>query len=301
MCERRFGPVRFLPGPNRGKYPHCHSVYVEGAGLLIDPGADRERLRRLRSEDGVAEVWLTHWHEDHIAHLDLFDDLPLYMSRPDAPMLADVDAFLDGYGIERPSFRRHWRGRLQTEFHFRPRTPTGFLADGELLRRGPVTIEVLHTPGHTAGHLSFLFREPAVLFLGDYDLTPFGPWYGDRDASVESTEESVARLRRVPAQVRLTGHEQGVFEAEPGDLWDAYLGVIDTRERRLLEFLEVPRTMGEIVEAWIVYGRPREPAAFYAFGEQAIMAKHLQRLMARGRVERRAGRYLRAARVTPRA
>jgi hypothetical protein len=45
MCERRFAPVRFLPGPNRGKYPHCHCVYVEGAGLLIDPGADRERLR----------------------------------------------------------------------------------------------------------------------------------------------------------------------------------------------------------------------------------------------------------------
>jgi hydroxyacylglutathione hydrolase len=301
MPERRFGPVRFLPGPNRGKYPHCHSVYVEGAGLLIDPGSDRERLRRLRAEDGVSEVWLSHWHEDHIAHLDLFDDLPLFMGRQDAPMLADVEAFLDGYGMERPDFRRHWRGLLQTEFHFRPRTPSGFLAGGEVLRRGPVTIEVLHTPGHTPGHLSFLFREPAVLFLGDYDLTPFGPWYGDRDASVELTEESVSRLRRVPARVRLAGHEQGVFEAEPGERWDAYLEVVRTRERRLIEFLEVPRTMKEIVEAWIVYGRPREPAAFYAFGEQAIMAKHLQRLMARGRVERRAGRYLRAARITPRA
>jgi glyoxylase-like metal-dependent hydrolase (beta-lactamase superfamily II) len=301
MTERRFGPVRFLPGPNRGKYPHCHSIYVEGAGLLIDPGSDRGRLRRLRAEEGVREVWLSHWHEDHIAHLDLFDDLPLRMSRQDAPMLADMDAFLDAYGMERPDFRRHWRGLLESEFHFRPRAPAGFLEAGEVLRRGPVTIEVLHTPGHTPGHLAFLFREPAVLFMGDYDLTAFGPWYGDRDASVELTEESVARLRRVPAQVRLAGHEQGVFETEPGELWDAYLGVIYTRERRLLEFLEAPRTLEEIVAAWIVYGRPREPAAYYAFGEEAIMGKHLRRLMSDGRVARCGDRYARAAGITPRA
>ena len=46
MRETAFGPVRFIPGPNRGKYPHCHSVYVEGDQILIDPAADRERLDR---------------------------------------------------------------------------------------------------------------------------------------------------------------------------------------------------------------------------------------------------------------
>lgn len=299
--EACFGPVRFLPGPNRGKYPHCHSIYVEGAGLLIDPGSDRGRLQRLRAAEGVREVWLSHWHEDHIAHLDLFDDLPLRMSRQDAPMLADVETFLDAYGMERPDFRRHWRALLENEFRFRPRLPVGFLADGEVLRRGPVTIEILHTPGHTPGHLAFHFREPDVLFMGDYDLTPFGPWYGDRDASVELTEASVARLRRVPAKIRLTGHEQGVFETDPCGLWDDYLGVIRTREQRLLEFLEAPRTREEIVAAWIVYGRPREPAAYYAFGEEAIMGKHLRRLMSDGRVVRCADRYVRAPGITPRA
>ena len=298
-AERRFGAVRFLPGPNRGKYPHCHSVYVEGAGLLIDPGSDRERLRRLRAEEGVNEVWLTHWHEDHIAHLDLFDDLPLRLSAADAPMLAGIDAFLDGYGMQRPDFRRHWRRVLETDFRFRPRRPTGILHPGAVLRRGPLTVEVLHTPGHTPGHLSFFFREPQVLLLGDYDLTPFGPWYGDRDAGIEATEASVARLRQVPARIRLAGHEEGVFEADPGERWDAYLEVIRVREQRLFELLATPRTLEEIVQARIVYGRAREPAAFYAFGEQAIMEKHLRRLIAAGRVEERAGRYLRREGLTP--
>ena len=37
---RQFGPVRLIPGANKGRYPHSNSVFVEGAGILIDAGAD---------------------------------------------------------------------------------------------------------------------------------------------------------------------------------------------------------------------------------------------------------------------
>ena len=75
--ERRFGPVHLIPGANRGRYPHSNSVYVEGAGVLIDAGADAGRYRELLAGPGVNEVWLSHWHEDHLAYLDLFEGLPL--------------------------------------------------------------------------------------------------------------------------------------------------------------------------------------------------------------------------------
>ena len=71
MKERCFGPIRFLPGENRGKYPFCHSLYIDGAGILIDPASDRDRLKGLHKNGGVREVWLSHWHEDHFMHLDL--------------------------------------------------------------------------------------------------------------------------------------------------------------------------------------------------------------------------------------
>jgi glyoxylase-like metal-dependent hydrolase (beta-lactamase superfamily II) len=74
--ERHFGPVWFIPGENRGRYPFCHSIYIEGARVLIDPASDRERLVQLRENPGVETVWLSHWHEDHFMHLDLFDGLP---------------------------------------------------------------------------------------------------------------------------------------------------------------------------------------------------------------------------------
>jgi glyoxylase-like metal-dependent hydrolase (beta-lactamase superfamily II) len=284
MCERRFGPVRFLPVPNRGKYPHCHSVYVEGAGLLIDPGADRERLRRLRSEDGVAEVWLTHWHEDHIMYLDLFDDLPVFVGEPDALPLSGLETFLDAYGMDIEEDRAHWRSILTKDFHFKPRNPKGFLRDGDILHLDGVTVDVIGTPGHTPGHLSFFFREPRVLFIGDYDLFKFGPWYGDMESSIEQTITSVNRLRSYPAKVWLTGHETGVFEQDPGETWDQYLNVISMREDKLFAFLEQPRTLEEIVGAWIVYGKPREPKALFEFGERALMKKHLKRLLDQGRI-----------------
>lgn len=289
--ETTFGPVRFIPGPNRGKYPHCHSVYIPGDGVLIDPAADRERLRRLRAEEGVREVWLSHWHEDHFMHLDLFDDLPLRMHPLDAAPLTGLDTFLDAYDMEAPALRAQFGRMVESLFHFRPRRPAGDLTDGLPLELATVTVDVLHTPGHTPGHLCFFFREPAVLFLGDYDLTAFGPWYGDRDSSIERTAKSVARLRRVPARVWLTGHETGVFTDGDENRWDRYLAVIDRREAELAGFLSTPRTLAEIVDRWIVYRKAREPIDFYRFAEGAIIGKHLARMVGSGAVTVENGRY----------
>ena len=293
MEERHFGPLRFIPGENKGKYPYCHSLFIEGAGILIDPSSDREKLKRLREESDVKKIWLSHWHEDHFMHLDLFEDLPLWISRPDAPQLSDIELFLDGYGIEREDYRRSWRKTVKEKFHFRPRIPTGFLEGNQIIELGTLTVEVLHTPGHTPGHCCFFFREPAVLFLGDYDLTPFGPWYGDRSSSIQQTIASIERLRKIPAKIWLASHETGVFEEDPADLWDQYLAVIHQREAKLLAHLEAPKTMQEIVEAWIVYRRARKPEEFFEFAERATMQKHLEILMANSTVATKDGRYCR--------
>lgn len=293
MEERRFGPLRFIPGANKGKYPYCHSIFIEGAGILIDPSSDRERLAALRDRHEIRAVWLSHWHEDHFMHLDLFDDVPLGMHPADAPYLASMDSFLDGYGIEDENTRDIWKGLLKERFHFRPRRPEIHLEGHQRIALQDLTVDVVHAPGHTPGHLCFFFREPQILFLGDYDLTAFGPWYGDRQSCIDATRASVCMLRRLPACLWLTGHETGIFEAAPPELWDAYLGVIDQRRAALLAHLEAPRTMAEIVAAWIVYRRPREPLAFYRHAEQALMAKHLEELMAEGRVALDNGRYRR--------
>jgi glyoxylase-like metal-dependent hydrolase (beta-lactamase superfamily II) len=293
MEEKNFGPVRFLPGPNNGKYPYCHSVFIEGAGILIDPSSDRQRLEALRDTHDVNAVWLSHWHEDHFMHLDLFEDVPLAMHAADAPFLENMETFLNGYGIEDTDTREAWKPLLEEIFHFRPRQPDMLLEEKEGLSIGDVTVDILHTPGHTPGHLCVFFHEPEVLFLADYDLTAFGPWYGDRLSSIAETEASVRRLQGLPARVWLTCHETGVFEAAPPPLWDCYLDVIRRRRADLLALLAKPRSMSDIVDAWIVYKRPREPLAFYRHAEQSLMEKHLEELMAEGQVVQEGRRYRR--------
>ena len=290
MEEKHFGPVWFIPGVNRGRYPFCNSVYVEGAGVVIDPGSDRERLTGLARDPGVRAVWLSHWHEDHFMHLDLFAHLPFCIHEDETPPLTDPEIFMDWYGLA-PKHRDYWRQALRETFHYRPRRPAQTFSGVETVSLGGLTVEVIHTPGHTPGHLSFFFKEPRVLFMADYDLTPFGPWYGDRDSSIDDTIESVERLREIPAKVWLTGHEDGVFEEYPGDKWDRYLAVIGEREEKLVDFIREPRTMDEIVNRWIIYRKPREPSAFFEFGERALMAKHLERLMRAKVVTTENGRF----------
>lgn len=286
------GPIQLILGDNRGRYPHCHSICIPDAGVLIDPGSDRKALARLAEADAVREVWLTHWHEDHWGHLDLFDHLPLAMNRIDAPPMADLSTFFRWYGVGNELFDI-WRPIMEEQFHFHPRTPDRFLRDGERVGLGPgLTAEVIHSPGHTPGHLCFYFPEIETLFLGDMDLTRFGPWYGDRDSDIESIRRSVARLREIPARQWICSHETGFYRSEPRHLWDDYLAVIDRRENALCDFLAGgPRSLDDIVAQWIVYGRRLEPVVFYACGERNHMAKHLKKLMDAGAVGHENGLY----------
>lgn len=292
LCEKSFGPVRFIPGPNSGKYPYCHSVYIEGAGILIDPASDRERLTALKNGPGVTEIWLSHWHEDHFMHLDLFEDVPLCIAEPDAQPLTDLDVLMDAYGVNE-KYRGEWRPLFKDVFHFQPRQADRHFPIGQSMKVDGLTVDFLPTPGHTPGHTAFFFREPGVLFLGDYDLSDFGPWYGDRDSDIEKTIQSVRMLQAVDASVWLAAHEIGIFEQNPDSRWEQYLDVIHQREEKLLTLLESPRTLEEIVAACIVYGRPREPKMFFEFGEEALMKKHLERLAANGRASFDGQRYRR--------
>ncbi|OHD69436.1 MAG: hypothetical protein A2W19_05600 [Spirochaetes bacterium RBG_16_49_21] len=294
MKEKKFGPVLFIPGLNKGRYPFCNSIYIESHSVLIDPASDRERLIRLKEEQGVTQVWLTHFHEDHLMHLDLFDDIPFYISEEDSVPISDINKFMDWDWFElKPDGREWWMNALEKTFNFRPRKPAGFLRGNGIFRENGVTVEVIHTPGHTPGSMSFHIKEAGVLFLGDYDLTRFGPYYGDRYSSITDTIASIERLRQIPAHIVLTGHEQGVFESPGPAIWDRYVEVISKRENKLLEFLRSPRTMRDIIDEHIVYGRPREPKSFFELGERAIMKKHLELLREKGIIINDDGLYSR--------
>jgi hydroxyacylglutathione hydrolase len=292
--ERTFGALTFIPGDNSGNYPHCHSLYIDAkVKLLIDPASDRDRLTEIRDTSGVDAVFLSHWHEDHFMHLDLFDWKDLWISRLDAVPLRSIDHLLDAYGMNEEE-RPPWTKTMYDQFHFRPRAANRLIESTDVLDLGGIEAEIIHAPGHTPGHYALYFREQKILFLGDYDLTSFGPWYGDAQSDIDAVLGSVNKLSSIDANLWITSHGKGVHDNVTRKEWDDYVSVIEKRDHKLLDLLKNPRTMAEIVEARIVYKKKREPKEFFDFGERAIMGKHLERLIKKGLVFADEGTYQRS-------
>ncbi len=133
-----------------------------------------------------------------------------------------------------------------------------------------------------------------LVFLGDLDMTSFGPWYGDRVSDIDQTIASVRKILEIPADVFISAHDTGIIRRDEIALRaEAYIEVIDRREAGLLKFLEAPHKFEEIIEQWICYGKRRDPDYFFEFGERGLIRKHLERLEEQGRVSLEDDRYVR--------
>lgn len=282
--EIELGRVRVLVGPDRGRYPNGNSLLVVGERetLLVDPSLplatpDRELPR-------VDRVVLSHVHEDHFAGLARFPDRPVHVPSADRLGLVSLEGLLTIYGMP-PDVEEAWVPVLQDEFHYRPRPDALGFDDGHEWDLGGVVVRAVHLPGHTRGHSGFLVEPDGVCYLGDIDLTGFGPYYGDAWSSLEDWAHSLERCRRIEARWYATFHQKLVVEGRERflDLLDVYEAVIGRREVALLEHLAEPRTTAEIVAHRFVY-RPGVELPWVDYVEERSMTQHLERLRRQGRV-----------------
>lgn len=123
---------------------------------VIDPGGDLPRIRSAIAQAGVTvdKVLLTHGHIDHAgAARPLADELGVAIEGPHAADLFWLERLAeDGarWGIEGVPF-----------------TPDRWLGDGDAVRVGALTLDVYHTPGHTAGHVIFHHAPSKFAQVGD--------------------------------------------------------------------------------------------------------------------------------------
>jgi glyoxylase-like metal-dependent hydrolase (beta-lactamase superfamily II) len=95
--------------------------------------------------------------------------------------------------------------------------PTGWLQDGDIIDLGNRTLEVIHTPGHSAGGVSFLDRTGRALFVGD--LLYLGRMYlFFVDSDVVAFRESLRRVSDVLDAVDLVFPAHGAAPIGPRDV-----------------------------------------------------------------------------------
>ena len=284
--DRQFGAVTVLVGEKNGKYPHGNSLWVRGreATVVIDPSLSVvARADELR---GKADLIIqSHVHEDHVAGVHLFPRAKVYAHREDAPGLRSLGGLMDIYGYE--NVDEAMRQFVVDQFHYAARPDTHGFDDGEVFALGGTQIRVIHTPGHTRGHCVLLIEPEGVLFLGDIDLSSFGPYYGDAWSNLDHFERSLQRVREIEARVWVSFHHVGVIDDRATFLskLDRFAGKIAEREAALLEFLSEPRSVGEMVRRRFLYPAHLD-LPFIDAVERRTIEQHLDRLLTAGQVER---------------
>lgn len=185
---------------------NCYLLEDESTKLaaVIDPGDEAEKILKVLKEDGVHVEYLllTHGHYDHTTAVPA-----LHKALPEAKIyIHPADA--NGAG----SYLFPLAGQVED---------LRFYDEGDTLIMGPLTIHVLHTPGHSPGSVTLKVAD--VLFCGD---TLFAGSCGRTDLAGGSYDQIMGSLKRL-------GELKGDYHVCPGHDTTSTL----ERERRSNPFL----------------------------------------------------------------
>ena len=174
-----------------------------GAALVIDPVLDfdhrsgavstvtADRILQAADSDKLRIAWIleTHAHADHLS-------AAAYLKAKTGATIGIGEHIREVHALFRTRFNLSDVSVAAAEFD---RTFT----DGERLQVGELTIEVLHTPGHTPACVSYRIGD--AVFVGD---TLFMPYYGTARADFPGGDarqlyRSIRRILSLPAETRL--------------------------------------------------------------------------------------------------
>jgi glyoxylase-like metal-dependent hydrolase (beta-lactamase superfamily II) len=137
---------------------NCFLVHREGSGsgLIVDPGEEPDRILAAAEDAGVEieAILLTHCHFDHIGAVTPIaraTGAPVYCPEVEVPVLANIMAFVPVPGLG------------PYESYEADETVKG----GEALELADMTLDVIPTPGHSPGHVTYSARGEDAIFSGD--------------------------------------------------------------------------------------------------------------------------------------
>jgi hydroxyacylglutathione hydrolase len=137
---------------------NCFLLRREGSDrlLVVDPGEEEERILAAIEATGaeVEAILVTHCHFDHIgavAPVAKATGAPVYCPEIEVPVLADIMAFVP------------WEGFGPFESYEADEIVRG----GERLELAGMELDVIFTPGHSPGHVTYAVRDEPAIFSGD--------------------------------------------------------------------------------------------------------------------------------------
>jgi hydroxyacylglutathione hydrolase len=137
---------------------NCFLLRRDGSerALIVDPGDEAPRILEAAEELGVTidGILLTHTHFDHIGAVTPIakaTGAPVWCPEIETPVLADINSFVP------------WPGFGPYESYEADHTVSG----AEKLELAGMEIDVIFTPGHSPGHVTYSIPDEAAIFSGD--------------------------------------------------------------------------------------------------------------------------------------
>ena len=282
----RFGTVAVHLGEKSGKYPDGNQLLVQGGDLRVAFDTPLVANRIGADFDAVDLVILGHVHEDHLCGLHRVPAVPVHVHPADLAAARSWDGLARHFGY-RDEVMVGMRERIEAEFHYQPRPdaiayPEGWQWD----LGGGVTVHAEHLPGHTAGHCALVVDSEGLAFIGDIDLSGFGPYYGDATSNLADFRRTLAAVARLDARIWVTSHHRGVITDRAFFLASlaAFAAKIDARRERLLAYLaDGPLSMDALVRLRLIYPPEHDMPALDCIERRSI-AMHLDELIDDGGV-----------------
>lgn len=138
---------------------NCSLIWCEETqqAALVDPGGDAARIKQEVMQKGVqiSQILLTHGHLDHVGAAA---ELAAHYGVPVMGPEKEDEFWLQGLPQQSQMFGLD---------ACQPLTPDRWLNEGECVSVGKVTLQVLHCPGHTPGHIVFFEAASRLLLSGD--------------------------------------------------------------------------------------------------------------------------------------
>jgi glyoxylase-like metal-dependent hydrolase (beta-lactamase superfamily II) len=289
--QELFHNVFYIPGANNSSFPYSAGLYLAGRDrrVLIDVGMGPEALAPVKAR-GVDLIILSHTHLDHHLTKSELPGVPIWCHKAEAHFLSDLDAFLRATGIDRSGYHpKRFRDSLPQAFEGHIARS---LSGDERLDLGGLTLQLIHTPGHTPGHLAFFVPEHDLLFSADIDLIQFGPFYGHEFADIEQLLISIDKLKNLPSKIVATGHA-GPFTDNLEQRFDDYAAAIFRRDRLVLDFLDRPKSLENFARQNLIYPHYPDPEVLIQWFELVHIKKHLARLANQGQIVQDGDRWRR--------
>ncbi|HXD40122.1 MAG TPA: MBL fold metallo-hydrolase [Ramlibacter sp.] len=282
----RQGSVSVHLGEKSGKYPDGNQVIVRGSQACAAFDTPLVANRIGREFEQVDLVILGHVHEDHMAGLHLVPQASVHVHNADLAAAQSWEGLARHYGYP-PSVLVPMKKMIESDFHYRPRPDAEGYEDGATWDLGGgVRVRAQHMPGHTAGHCVLVVENEGIAFLGDIDLTGFGPYYGDACSNLADFRRTLAAVADVEARTWVTSHHRGVLTDRAHFLAELarFTAKIDERAERLLGYLGGgPLSIGQLVQRRLLYP-PGYDIVYVESAERRSIELHLEELIAQGRV-----------------